>query len=159
MTEIDSTNIYIGNRDDSALRSDPDSVVVNTAKSVHYQILGWEKKSPESDPHYLSFEDGQLLSFNWVDGDSYLYEMGGPEAFTHTLNFIDHWIGSKEILISCDQGRSRSPTIALLYLAKRLHLISGLSCVEARAGFEAFYPGYPPSGIGDFVSTHWDEIH
>jgi predicted protein tyrosine phosphatase len=159
MIQLEGTNIFIGNRADSRLRTDPAWAVVNTAKTVHCEIMGWGNVTPRDHPNYLSYENEQLLSFNWVDGNAFLYKMSGPAAFTRALDFIEEWSKTKNVLINCDQGQSRSPTVALLYLAKRLHVIPDGSFAEARAAFERLYPGYAPSGIADFVATNWDEIH
>lgn len=87
-----------------------------------------------------------------------MYDWSGPEAFVRALDFIDKWYGSKNILINCDLGQSRSPTVALLYLAKRLQLIPDDSFNSARESFQLLYPQYAPSGIADFITSHWDEI-
>ena len=158
MIQLGQTNIYIGTRADSLLRSDPDWAVINAAKTVHCEIMGWGNKPPREHPNYIVYEDGQLLSFNWVDGPAHLFGMSGPEAFVRALDFIDAWYDSKKILINCDQGQSRSPTVALLYAAKRLRIVPGDSFVDARRGFQILYPSYAPAGIADFVSSHWNEI-
>lgn len=158
MYRLADTRIHIGTREDAVLRLDPAWAVVNTAKTVHCDVMGWGTQSQPGHPNYLSFEDGQFLSFNWVDGAARLYDMSGPQAFTRALDFIDRWYASKNILINCDQGQSRSPTVALLYLAKRLHTTPDGSFDEARAAFEHLYPAYYPKGIADFVTRHWQEI-
>lgn len=159
MIRIGNTNIYVGGSVDSQFRYEQTWAVVNTAKTIHCEIMGWGSVTPKDHPNYLSFEKDQLLSFNWVDGGSYLYKMSGPEAFTRALDFIDRWYASKKILINCDQGHSRSPTVALLYLSKRLHVISDESFTQAREEFQLFYPTYAPSGIAEFVTSHWNEIN
>jgi len=125
---------------------------------VHVEAKGWSNAPPRDHPDYLAFEDGQFLSFNWVDGTSQMYDWSGTEAFVRALDFIDKWYESKSILINCDLGQSRSPTVALLYLAKRLHLIPSDTFANARAAFQMLYPSYAPSGIAQFVSAHWNEI-
>lgn len=100
--QLAGTNIYIGGRAKSQLRNDPDWAVVKTAKTVHCEIMGWGSATPRDHPNYLSFEDGQLLSFNWVDGPAYLYRMSGLEAFTRALNFFERWSATKNVsIISC----------------------------------------------------------
>lgn len=158
MIQIGNTNIYVGTKADSRLRSDPAWAVVNTAKTVHVEAKDWSNTPPRDHPDYLAFEDGQFLSFNWVDGASRMYDWSGPAAFVRALDFIDKWYESKNILINCDLGQSRSPTVALLYLARRLHDISDASFSSARAEFKRLYPQYDPKGIADFVSAHWEEI-
>lgn len=159
MIQLQDTKIHVGTRDDSRIRGDPAWAVVNTAKTVHVEAKGWSNAPPRDHPHYLAFEEGQFLSFNWVDGAARMYEWSGPEAFVRALDFIDKWYRTKEILINCDLGQSRSPSVALLYLAKRLQVIPGDSFANARAAFQGIYPGYMPSGIADYVSAHWREIN
>ena len=159
MIQLGDTKIYVGTRYDSRLRNDPSWAVVNTAKTVHIEVKGWSNAPPRNHPDYLAFEDGQFLSFNWVDGAARMYDWSGPEAFVRALDFIGKWYESKNILINCDLGQSRSPSVGLLYLAKRLHLISDSSFAVARAEFQELYPGYAPSGIADFINSHWNEIN
>lgn len=158
MIQLGDTKIYVGTKDDSRLRTDPAWAVVNTAKTVHVEVKGWSNAPPQDHPHYLAFEDGQFLSFNWVDGPARMYEWSGPAAFIRALDFIDKWYPTKDILINCDLGQSRSPTVALLYLSKRLHIIPDGSFASARAAFQSLYPGYAPSGIAEYVATHWNKI-
>ena len=84
--------------------------------------------------------------------------MSGPAAFTRALDFIDRWYPENQILINCDQGQSRSPTVALLYLAKRLKVIPAGSFSEAREAFLPLYRSYAPAGIAGFVAANWDAI-
>lgn len=41
ITEIDATKIYVGDHSASQLRGDPAWAVVNRAKTVHCEIMGW----------------------------------------------------------------------------------------------------------------------
>jgi predicted protein tyrosine phosphatase len=107
----------------------------------------------------LRLEREGLLSFNWVDGAARLYDWHKPEAFTIALDFIDRWRPERRVLVSCDQGRSRSPTVGLLYLAKRAGLITNQNFAAAKREFSVSYPSYSPAGIADYVSRHWEEIH
>lgn len=74
------------------------------------------------------------------------------------LDFIDREHKEKKILIHCDQGLSRSPTVGLLYLAKRLKIIEDESYGLARDDFLKIYPYYNPSGVTDYVSLRWKDI-
>jgi len=159
MFQIPDMNLWIGDRSSSSVRIDPGWAVVNTAKSVHIEIMGWGQKPPRDHPNYIILEDGQLLSFNWVDGPANMYKWSGPDAFIQALDFIDMWLPTKSVLINCDLGQSRSPTVALLYLAKRARTIDGTSFAHARQDFVKLYPRYAPSGIAEYVDAHWDEIN
>lgn len=159
MIQLSDTKIFVGGTDASSLRHDSDWAVVNTAKNVHCEILNWDNRPPRDHPNYLVLERDQLLSFNWVDGPAHLYNWSGSAAFVRALDFIDRWYHSKSVLIHCNQGQSRSPTVALLYLAKRLCIIPDSSFAAARAEFQLLYPSYNPAGIADYVSSHWSEIN
>jgi len=159
MFQIPDTKLWIGDRASSSVRSDPEWAVVNTAKTVHIAIMGWGQKPPRDHPNYITLEDGQLLSFNWVDGPADMYKWSGAAAFIQALDFIDKWLPTKSVLINCDLGQSRSPTVALLYLAKRAKTINGASFESARQDFVKLYPGYAPSGIADYVASRWGEIN
>ena len=157
--ELLDSGVWVGNRDAcaEALR-DPDWAVINTSKHMHANIVGVPANQLRNHPDYLRLERDGLLSFNWVDGEAKLYDWHKPEAFIRALDFIDTWLPSRKVLISCDRGGSRSPTLGLLYLAKRKHLITDVSFVEARREFVAIYPRYAPAGIASYVTRHWNEI-
>lgn len=160
MIQIPGTSLYVGTREDAAVRSDDAWALVNTAKTVHCEIMGWGGRPPSGHPNYVVFEEGRLLSFNWVDGPAHLFDFEGRgvERFIRALDFIDRWYPTRRVLINCDQGQSRSPTVALLYLAKRLKTISGASFAAARVDFQRIYPPYDPKGIADFVGENWEGI-
>lgn len=158
MKEI-SKGIWVGGRDDGARAVRDDTwAVVNTSKALHAELVGVPGNQLRRTPNYLELERGGLLSFNMVDGPAHLYTLLGPQAFVKALDFIDLWRSTRTVLVNCDQGISRSPTIALLYLAKRLREIPGDSFGNARNAFQVLYPQYSPGGIGDFVATNWLEI-
>jgi predicted protein tyrosine phosphatase len=125
---------------------------------MHAKLVGVPANRLKGSPDYLRLEREGLLSFNWVDGDAKMYDWHKPEAFIRALDFIDTWRPERKVLISCDQGGSRSPTVGLLYLAKRAHLVSDDTFAEARREFVSIYPRYAPAGIANYVAHHWDEI-
>lgn len=137
------------------------AVVVSATQTVHYEKGGWSRKhrpSPD-DRAYLAGNWGFHYTLNWVDGGPHLYEWGGPEAFVTALDFIDQERGKgNEVLVHCDAGLSRSPTLALIYLAKRVDVISNASFAAAKEEFLQVYPDYNPGGIAEYVAAHWEEI-
>jgi len=62
-------------------------------------------------------------------------------------------------LINCNLGESRAPSLALLFLAKGLHVISDRSYEEARREFQISYLGYMPGlGISRYFTENWNEL-
>lgn len=88
--------------------------------------------------------------------DFFDWQGKGVETIKKILDFIEaqKW----QVYIFCDQGISRSPSVALLYLAKRLKVIPDENFDAARQDFLLLYPMYNPGGIKDFISQHWEEI-
>jgi hypothetical protein len=107
---------------------------------------------------YLILQDKNDLYLSWLDTESFTFEPYGPTLFTRVLDFIEERIKTQKVLVHCDVGESRSPTIALLYLAKRARVITDASFDAARAEFAGRYPNYYPSGIRIYVRDNWEKI-
>jgi hypothetical protein len=156
---IGDSGIWVGDRAAAHLRiGDAEWAVVNTSKVIHADLVGVPQTGLKGHPNYLRLRREGLLSFNMVDGPAHLYGLLGPEAFVEALDFINEWRATRSVLINCDLGGSRSPTIALLYLSKRLRSISDASFDEAHSEFVVLYPRYSPGGIGAFVRQNWATI-
>lgn len=97
---------------------------------------------------------------NCVDGPAHYYDYAskGVERIKKLLEFFHTNIPTYNILFTCDQALSRSPSVALLYLAKYVQVISNTNYTDARYEFTRLYPRYQPSGIAEFLTAHWDEI-
>jgi len=161
MKEI-SGNLFIGNLIDLQYFSIEDDAFVHATQTTHYQLMGWNRttnKPNRNHPNYIIWEEKNRLSLNWVDGPAHLYKWSGPETFIRVLDFIDNWIYDRKVFIHCNQGVSRSPTLGLLYLAKRLKTISDDTFLSAKKEFMDIYPIYNPSGISNYVNRYWIDIH
>ena len=83
-----------------------------------------------------------------------------PPLFTSFLDFgVRHWEEGKVLLIHCNQGESRAPSLALLFLAKHKREIPNESYADARAAFQLIDPNYQPGrGIQLYLAKHWGEF-
>lgn len=154
-------NLYIGKLSDLYSINIVDWAVVHATQTIHYDLMGWDRKfnkPPQNHPNYIKLLQDNRFSLNWVDGGAHLYNWTGVETFVEILDFIDRWIIQRPVLIHCDQGISRSPTLGLLYLAKRVGSISNNSYKDGNTEFLSIYPEYLPSGIGEYVSEKWNLI-
>lgn len=162
MFQLLETNLFVGGISNKNLYKNKEWAVVHATQTVHYEILGWNRrfnKSLKEHPNYLIYEKNNRLSLNWMDGAAYLYEEGGTATFIKILDFIEQWIKIKKVMVHCDEGISRSPSLCLLYLAKRAHKISKVSFKKAKEDFEKIYPYYCPGGIADYLDQNWDKIN
>lgn len=157
------SNLYVGTVGEAypILRQQDEWHVANVAKTLHLDLHGWSSADRNS-PYYIIHENFHWISVNWVDSPNYRlfdYQNNGVNVVKQVLAFIQKSLEEgKKVLITCDQAQSRSPSIALLYLAKRAHTITDTSFADAKRDFLQIYPRYAPSGIADFLSAKWEQI-
>lgn len=152
-------NIFVGQVGELLKLDKKEWSVLGVTNSYHYIMHNWVRGGKYSDnPCYVIHEEEGLMSINWVDAEArfFDYQRKGVKNFIRVLDFIEKQ--QKPVFIFCDQGYSRSPSVALLYLAKRLKMLPDNSFIAARRAFEKIYPDYSPSGIADFLCEHWEEI-
>jgi len=139
----------------------------------HAEAVGYDGKAKleKEHPEYIAAERPGSLYLNIIDPPVPLFRV---ESFTRALDYIDahRAAGEQGVLVHCNQGQSRAPSIALLWLAKRGRALPGESFAAARDAFvgtvprdiwsEAgtlVFPGYRPgAGIEAFLTERWDEI-
>lgn len=131
--------------------------VVHACKDpCHRRALGYSGRSlPVNHPHYLVYETAQHLFLNLIDPPQPLFMMPSFEAF---FRFVDRHITERTVVIHCNQGESRAPSLALLYGAKRTDRFPKGTYEEARLAFSAEYPYQPGTGIQRWLSQHWEEL-
>jgi len=154
--------VYIGDLEGLVFTNKKDWAIIHASQKFHYKLFGWDYKNnkpPKTHPCYLKYKEEHEISLNLVDGGPHLYEWFGVEGFKELLDFIDHNINlNRKIFIHCDKGESRSPSIALLYLAKRVGALNKNSYLEACSEFTKIYPKYNPLGIAEYLYINWSKI-
>lgn len=187
MTEI-IPKLFIGTVSDiPAVVNNENWAVVNLAHTYHYTLHEWRLRDGTdrtTNKCYIVHRGPKLLSVNWIDGEAkyFDYKGEGTQVFTRIFNFIKEFHGPMNVLIACNKGESRAPSVAMAYLAKRTHYLSipkidppegmvypflGLKDEDlerppygiAREKFDKLYPNYfPGQGITEFLIDHWHEI-
>ena len=149
--------VYVG--DEAACRTGTaELVVVHACKCpCHQRSVGYKGSLKREHPNYLLLSRSYDLYLNIIDPPLPLFQLG---TFTHFLIFArQHYDRGAALLIHCNQGESRSPTLALMFLAKHLRVIPGNSFAAAQAAFTGLYAKYRPgAGIRQFVHGNWDGI-
>lgn len=139
----------------SCRKGNLDLVVVHACKSpCHQSAVGYTGSLPNTHTHYLVKEDEFDLYLNIIDPKIPLFM---PLLFTAFLAFTNrNWTEGKKVLIHCNQGESRAPSLALLFMAKSMAALNNDSYQAAKIEFEAIYPNYNPGkGIQAYFSTNW----
>lgn len=122
----------------------------------HRQLLGYTTKgAPKDHPEYLYAERENRLFMNIVDAPKSIFFDKG--MIDKALDFIHEKLNQGlKVLVHCNEGFSRSPSIALLYLIKH-NLIDGDTLEDAEAEFLKLYPEYNTgTGMRSFVKENWD---
>ena len=156
MTEVQN-GLHVGKETDCRA-GDHEWAVVHACKSpCHQRAVGYRGSLSRHHPHYLALEQGPALYLNLIDPPTPLFM---APSFNSFLAFSRVQLeDGRKILIHCNQGESRVPSLALLLLAKLVGSISNESYGAARAEFEALFNGYNPGmGIQKYLADHWSEF-
>ena len=155
MTEIDE-KLYVGNLIDYENNQfDNNYCFVQACKEpCHRKALGYSGRSAnESHPEYLIAYRERRIILNMIDPPTGKYFENS--MFEKSLIFINENLkNGKKVLIHCNQGISRSPSIGLLYLAT-IGKIRNENFTVAEEDFIKIYPNYAPSGIKEFLTLNW----
>ncbi len=111
--------------------------------------------APKDHPEYLIARREHRLFLNLVDADDPKYI--SKEIVDAALAFVAEAIKSgARVLIHCNLGESRGPSIGMLYLAARAGSISSVDLLTAEVEFRRIYPSYnPKAGIRGFLAENW----
>lgn len=150
-------NLFVGSQEDEiAIRQQSGWYFVHACKEpYHRQALGYSGRgAPKNHPEYLiAVRNGRLI-LNLLDVDDVAYI--SPEIIDAALTAIHQNIGPSRVLVHCNQGASRSPAIALLYMAKFTDRFASMSSETAAQEFRRIYPAYAPGrGMAEYVHINW----
>ena len=158
MIEVYS-NLFVGGQNDydSDVSRQSGWATVHACKEpYHRQALGYiGRGAPKTHPEYLVAKRGNRLMLNIVDADNPMFFQ--KEMIISALDFIDQMRARDlKVLVHCNQGESRGPSIALLHMATRLHVLPTDSLVAAEQQFRQVYPHYNPNtGIRGHLQQYW----
>lgn len=150
-------NLFIGTERDCFYTQTNEWAVIHACKSpCHQKALGYRGSLPNHHPNYLVYERGNHLFLNMIDPNEPLFM---PPLFIASLDFIEKHIPKRKVLIHCNEGLSRSPSLGLLYLAKRAKVVDGKSYGKAIKDFIKLFPSYRPGkGIALYLRLHWKKF-
>jgi hypothetical protein len=149
-------NLFVGSLIDyESNQNNLDFNFVQACKEpCHRKALGYSGRSADSNhPEYLIAYRDRRIILNMIDPPTAKYFEN--IQFEKSLLFIEEKLkDGKKVLIHCNQGISRSPSIGLLYLAVKGN-IKNRNYNEAKEDFIKIYPNYEPSGIKEFLELNW----
>lgn len=151
-------NLFVGDMNDCYNLDVVDSsVIVHACKTCHKEGVGYEGNLKSDHPNYLIKEQEFDLFLNMVDMERELMAKFTNPIMKAAFIFIDkHLKAGHKVLIHCDKGGSRAPSVAMLYLAK----INGWpDYADAKFCFKDRYPEYHPgTGIELYMKKNFTDI-
>lgn len=149
--------MFVGGQSACRPGSDDDAVVHACKSPCHQNALGYRGSLPADHPQYLALAGANDLWLNMIDPPVPLFQ---AETFRQFLAFAAPRLdGGATLTIHCNQGESRSASLALLLLARHMQVLSQGSYAAARAGYLRLDPNYcPGQGIARFLEEHWDAL-
>ena len=153
------TNLCVGDTDDCNKINSSDWAIIHACKDpCHRRIVNYKNNLPIEHDNYLVHEKDNHLALNIVDMKQELLPEYTDKIMKAAMRFIEENIDKHKILIHCNQGMSRSPSIALLYMA-RLGVINNQSYREAATDFKVKYKDYNPgTGIAAYLAKNWADL-
>lgn len=153
--------LYVGSGSDlTDIEFEHDWYVISAAKEPwHRQALGYTGRgAPKEHPEYLAAYRQRSLIMNLVDPNDAKWIP--RELIDAALDEIDTRLDDgMNVLVHCNQGESRAPSIALLYLLGegRPEFDGCENGDEVMDVFRTeFYPDYNPSeGFTQFIRETW----
>lgn len=151
--------LYVGD-DADCERVDAEWAVVHACKHPCHQTgVGYSGNLSQEHPEYLVAERERDLYLNLVDMDRPLDHGFTEPIMTAALDFIEDQRSARDVLVHCNQGMSRSPAMALLYLTKRAGAVPDTDYQTARDVFVDRYPRFQPgNGVETYLQQYWDQL-
>lgn len=156
-------NVFIGSEQDYyAIRTQPKWAVLHCCKHpFHCQFVGYRGSLPPTHPDYMLKRQGTEMALNLVDLDRFSssYLDFNKAMFTTAFAFLDEYRAQGyNLLIHCNQGESRAPTLGMLY-ASRLGAFDYSDFDTAVQRLSSIYPSYHPrNNIFFTVKSLWNDF-
>ncbi len=153
-------NLYVGSDFDCRSAMAGNYAVVHACKHpCHRRGVGYKGNLNSSHSYYLIKRSGCNLYLNMVDMEKKLLGRYTNPIMKAALQFIEKYISDKKVLVHCNRGLSRSPSIILLYLASK-KIITDDSYQKAKSEFiRKYYGKYMPNrGIRLYLNSNWNEL-
>jgi predicted protein tyrosine phosphatase len=155
-------NIFCGDESDAReVVGLCDWIILHCCKDpFHKELVGYRGKLNSTHPNYSYIIKGNRMALNLVDIDSYNpdYLEFNYNMFSQAFSFLDKNSSGNNILIHCNQGESRAPSLTMLYL-KHIGFFEKDDFSVAKQKFIQIYPNFKPKkNIITNIEQLWDRF-
>ena len=151
-----SEKVYVGTLEDYELNKSSENIytIIAAKEPYHRRVVGYSGRAcSKHHPEYLYAERERCLICNLVDVDdvNWISPVIIDKVFKNMSAALEKGMN---VLICCNQGRSRSATIGMMYLHSIGVLEKDFETSEKE--YRLIYPHYEPAkGIRDYARMHW----
>lgn len=149
-------NLYVGSDIDVPRAQAKNFSICSVCKegpNGHRSVLKYNTLGAPKGKEYLIARRGKHLALNVIDIDDpeYIHD----EPINAALSFIDERLkAGDKVLVHCNQGHSRGPTTAMMFLRSIGDLPDRY--YMAYKIFKTLYPKYDPAqGMKQYSKSHW----
>ena len=154
-------NVFVGSEQDYyAIPQKNEWAVLHCCKNpFHCNYVGYKGNLSNTHPNYALKRIDNKMALNLVDMDRFSaqYLDFNKRMFENAFSFLDEYREKGyKLLIHCNQGESRSPTLGMLYIA-RLGAFDYANFKTTEERFRSIYPPYnPKANIRLTVQNLWE---
>ena len=155
--------IFVGDDEDySSVKDVAHGVFLHCAKHpYHCKMVGYSGNLKPNHTNYACIRKENRMALNLVDMDTFdeKYLPHYKTMLSKAFHFLDdHVLNWRSVLINCNQGVSRGPTIGMMYVA-RLGAWGFVDFKETVERFRNIYPKYEPSlSMSSIAENLWNEF-
>ena len=136
------------------------SALLCAKNPYHKEIVGYERNCEKNNPEYLVAyrPEENIMALNMVDANS--PEYFSDEMVLAGLDFIHCELATgNDVVVVCNKGESRSPTMCLMYMMVHGDFDKTLSHSEVFVEFSKKARNWhPKNGILQYCVGIWNEI-
>ena len=153
--------VYVGaDRDYDHVKDREDFSILRCCKygpGGHKELLGYTTRAAPEGPNRYWVKKGRTMALNLLDLDD--PHKIPPEMIKAGLTFAKEELAKgQKVLIACNDGGSRGPTTALMFLRAIGDMPHPF--MQSEKIFKTLYPKYDPAqGIRQFARDNWNSIN
>ena len=155
-----SPSVYVGDDSDyEKIKDDKSWVSVRCCKfgpGGHKDTLGYETQGAPDGKDKYWVRRSNRLALNLLDLDDPNFIP--PEMIQQALDYIRDHVDDKKVLVACNSGHSRGPTVGLMWLRTLGRMPYGFMQSE-KIYRNDIYPKFDPgTGIEQFARMRWASL-
>ena len=154
-------NVYVGaDRDYDHVKDREDFSILRCCKygpGGHKDLLKYTTRSAPEGPNRYWVKQGRVMALNLLDLDD--PNKIPPEMIKAGLDFAkEELTKGQKVLIACNEGHSRGPSCALMFLRSIGDMTHPF--MQSEKVFKTLYPKYEPEmGIRQYARDHWNKLN